>query len=217
MLIDAAHVLPVLFSFTTPAKFCYRAMATFTKYVTGMLPLPPVQQALDPLSMTMSPTDTISPPFSPISDDKGPSASPLPRSRTISSSSVRKQNAKYKRAHHSFSGSPANGSNSAHSRRVSLSRALSAFVRRNSEHTLHQSQSTAERHTSRSPPPRESTTSSDVAGPRFHNPLETHNDDGTRTAGEVSVYANGLVCISSYERFRRLLMPARIILSPRMS
>jgi hypothetical protein len=32
---DAAHVLPVLFSFTTPAKYCHRAIATFCKYVTG--------------------------------------------------------------------------------------------------------------------------------------------------------------------------------------
>lgn len=34
--LDTAHVLPVLFSFTTPGKFCYRAIASFTKHVTGM-------------------------------------------------------------------------------------------------------------------------------------------------------------------------------------
>ncbi|KAH7883288.1 hypothetical protein F5I97DRAFT_1903823 [Phlebopus sp. FC_14] len=34
---DTAHVVPVLFAFTTPGKFCYRAIATFTKHVTGML------------------------------------------------------------------------------------------------------------------------------------------------------------------------------------
>ncbi|KAJ7503004.1 hypothetical protein B0H11DRAFT_2170967 [Mycena galericulata] len=33
---DTAHVLPVLFSFTTPGKFCYRAIATFCRHVTGM-------------------------------------------------------------------------------------------------------------------------------------------------------------------------------------
>lgn len=37
---DAAHVLPVLFSFTTPAKYCFRAIALFTKYVTGIVPAP---------------------------------------------------------------------------------------------------------------------------------------------------------------------------------
>ncbi|KAL1678968.1 hypothetical protein EV122DRAFT_210830 [Schizophyllum commune] len=33
---DTAHILPILFPFTTPAKFCFRAIATFCKYVTGM-------------------------------------------------------------------------------------------------------------------------------------------------------------------------------------
>ncbi len=32
---DTAHILPVLFSSTTPAKFCFRAIASFCKYVTG--------------------------------------------------------------------------------------------------------------------------------------------------------------------------------------
>lgn len=30
------HVLPVLFSFSTPAKFCFRAIASFIKLVAGM-------------------------------------------------------------------------------------------------------------------------------------------------------------------------------------
>jgi hypothetical protein len=33
---DSAHVLPILFSFTTPAKFCYRAVAAFCRHVTKM-------------------------------------------------------------------------------------------------------------------------------------------------------------------------------------
>ncbi|KAK7057586.1 Abhydrolase-3 domain-containing protein [Favolaschia claudopus] len=37
---DTAHVLPVLFSFTTPGKFCYRAIATFSRHVTGMKQTP---------------------------------------------------------------------------------------------------------------------------------------------------------------------------------
>ncbi|KAL4079158.1 hypothetical protein J3A83DRAFT_4086567 [Scleroderma citrinum] len=36
---DTAHVLPVLFGFTTPGKFCYRAIANFIRHVTGM-PIP---------------------------------------------------------------------------------------------------------------------------------------------------------------------------------
>ncbi|KAF7351100.1 Abhydrolase-3 domain-containing protein [Mycena sanguinolenta] len=38
---DTAHVLPVLFSFTTPGKFCYRAIAAFSRHVTGMRQPPP--------------------------------------------------------------------------------------------------------------------------------------------------------------------------------
>ena len=33
---DVAHVLPVLFPFTTPGKYCHRAIASFCKHVTGM-------------------------------------------------------------------------------------------------------------------------------------------------------------------------------------
>ncbi|TFK23134.1 alpha/beta-hydrolase [Coprinopsis marcescibilis] len=33
---DTAHVLPILFAFTTPAKFCFRAMASFCKLVINM-------------------------------------------------------------------------------------------------------------------------------------------------------------------------------------
>ena len=40
--IDAAHVLPVLFAFSTPAKYCFRAMATFCKHV--------IEGAYDPIS-----------------------------------------------------------------------------------------------------------------------------------------------------------------------
>ena len=36
--IDVPHILPVLFSFTTPAKFCFRAIASFSRFVTGMTP-----------------------------------------------------------------------------------------------------------------------------------------------------------------------------------
>ncbi|KIY46189.1 alpha/beta-hydrolase [Fistulina hepatica ATCC 64428] len=49
---DCAHVLPVLFSFSTPAKYCYRAMATFCKYVTG---LPPTTYPRPTHSLSLSP------------------------------------------------------------------------------------------------------------------------------------------------------------------
>ncbi|KAF8918226.1 hypothetical protein CPB85DRAFT_1283128 [Mucidula mucida] len=34
--IHTAHIIPVLFSFTTPGKYCFRAVASFIKHVTGM-------------------------------------------------------------------------------------------------------------------------------------------------------------------------------------
>ncbi|OAX36875.1 alpha/beta-hydrolase [Rhizopogon vinicolor AM-OR11-026] len=50
---DTAHVLPVLFSFTTPGKFCYRAIASFTKHVTGMNP------SRSSTGQTVSPSSTL--------------------------------------------------------------------------------------------------------------------------------------------------------------
>jgi hypothetical protein len=43
--IDAAHVLPVLFAFSTPAKYCFRAMATFCKHVMEVGYDPPTPPA----------------------------------------------------------------------------------------------------------------------------------------------------------------------------
>ncbi|KAH9485586.1 AB hydrolase superfamily protein C4A8.06c [Psilocybe cubensis] len=37
---DSPHILPVLFSFTTPAKFCFRGIASFSKFVTGLATVP---------------------------------------------------------------------------------------------------------------------------------------------------------------------------------
>ncbi len=37
-MIDAAHILPNLFPFATPAKFCVRAIITFIRHVTHMPP-----------------------------------------------------------------------------------------------------------------------------------------------------------------------------------
>ena len=43
---DCAHTLPILFAFTTPGKFCFRAMSTFIKYATGMLAKPSVDKPI---------------------------------------------------------------------------------------------------------------------------------------------------------------------------
>ncbi|KAJ3756791.1 Alpha/Beta hydrolase protein [Lentinula raphanica] len=64
---DTAHVLPVLFSFTTPAKYCFRAMAIFCKYVT--VDAPPSLQLL-PLS---NPSSSSSPEHPSLSAQLAPS------------------------------------------------------------------------------------------------------------------------------------------------
>lgn len=51
---DAAHVLPILFSFTTPAKYCFRAIATFIRYVTGMTQ-PGMSESTNNIPITLSP------------------------------------------------------------------------------------------------------------------------------------------------------------------
>ncbi|KAH9020637.1 alpha/beta-hydrolase [Lactarius pseudohatsudake] len=48
---DVGHVLPVLFPFTTPGKYCFRALALFCKHVTNMRPALPSSPGL------LSPTD----------------------------------------------------------------------------------------------------------------------------------------------------------------
>ena len=63
---DAAHMLPTLFSFTTPAKYCYRAIATFCKFATDMFP-PPSSQMLSPLEVPLTFSPPSSPPASPLS------------------------------------------------------------------------------------------------------------------------------------------------------
>ena len=43
---DVPHVLPILFAFTTPAKFCFRSMANFAKFVTN-IPSQPLSTILN--------------------------------------------------------------------------------------------------------------------------------------------------------------------------
>ncbi|TFY75920.1 hypothetical protein EWM64_g8092 [Hericium alpestre] len=67
---DAAHILPVLFSFTSPARYCFRSMASFCKHVTNMSPT--AQSPVSPV-----PVFTFSPePASPTSEAEPGSSSP---------------------------------------------------------------------------------------------------------------------------------------------
>ena len=170
---DAAHTLPTLFSFTTPAKYCYRAIATFCKFATGMLP--PPSQMLSPLDapLTSSPPNT-------------PPASPLSSTFNIFSSP---------------SGLAASGSSSltVHGReRPGTSDGASSTSRRGSSKTRHGRRTVSalfHRRPSRvfSEQEKDNTQSSDVAGPRFGRDTSGSVESGVRHAGEPSVYDNGIV------------------------
>ncbi|KAI0301666.1 hypothetical protein B0F90DRAFT_287161 [Multifurca ochricompacta] len=49
---DTAHVIPLMFGATTPAKYCYRAIATFMKHVTNMPPTIALQKCKTPPART---------------------------------------------------------------------------------------------------------------------------------------------------------------------
>jgi hypothetical protein len=73
--VDTAHVLPLAFIATTPAKYCYRAIATFIKHVTNMPPTASLQRHGAPpvlLSLGIAPEETVTSPIasSPIGEDR---------------------------------------------------------------------------------------------------------------------------------------------------
>ncbi|TFK88448.1 alpha/beta-hydrolase [Polyporus arcularius HHB13444] len=200
---DCAHTLPILFAFTTPAKYCFRAMATFIKYVTGMLTIPIAEDPVVPEGpISVSPSSSQS---NLMAQDEGrsqsetstgitsrmtspqPGASPLGSGQTApgkaSSTPVLSGSAVEE------GGPPAPTVQSRKSMRRALSssvtRATTGLLRRN--HTT-----TAATASSSSAHPR---SSSDVGGPRFH-PHEKNPDEKAkpvhRHTGEPSIYTKGL-------------------------
>ncbi|KAH8984792.1 alpha beta-hydrolase [Lactarius hatsudake] len=73
---DAAHVLPLMFIATTPAVYCYRAIATFFKHITNMPPTAALQKRKPPLLQTSDLTpEIVTPPValsSPVAEVKQP-------------------------------------------------------------------------------------------------------------------------------------------------
>ena len=77
IILDAAHVIPLMFIATTPAKYCYRAIATFIKHVTNMppttatqkhKPLTPGEAVTSPVALPQVAEDgppTVAPPSAP--------------------------------------------------------------------------------------------------------------------------------------------------------
>ncbi|EKM53370.1 uncharacterized protein PHACADRAFT_259700 [Phanerochaete carnosa HHB-10118-sp] len=212
---DAAHILPILFSFTTPAKYCFRAIATFIRHVTGMLPTS-ISDSIGDIPVTLSPPTSPGVPATPedqlsIPDEvRLPRASPnldvrsLPASRTPS---PRARGASLfvltKRSVDDSAGT---------SRKMSLRRAFSTHVSRAGvmfkSSSAHPAQPASALDVSLSSPTRSRQSTSpapsgdratngsgepgDVAGPRFYGSGMKECEDGERRAGEAVVYQNGL-------------------------
>ncbi|KAI0079263.1 alpha/beta-hydrolase [Panus rudis PR-1116 ss-1] len=186
---DAAHVLPVLFSFTTPAKYCYRAIATFIKHVTGMLPSAKlVTENVEPIPVTGSPPSTPDVTGSPQTPLNVPELPRMQSTPVLREDGVQNRNGPFWNK----------ASNEGLSSRNSLRRALSASVARASSKLVPRhngggkAQLTAQ---NVSPSGREPSASRDdsvdVAGPRFHAE-SSGGSSPDRTAGEASVYDNGM-------------------------
>jgi hypothetical protein len=62
LVVDTAHVLPLVFMTTTPAKYCYRAIATFIRHVTNMPPTAKLQRHKQPRASTITPEEAVTSP-----------------------------------------------------------------------------------------------------------------------------------------------------------
>lgn len=188
---DAAHVLPVLFSFTTPAKFCFRAIATFCKQVTGVIAGPQFPTSpVSPTSSTFrSPSPFTTSPQTSISNlNVHPNGTSVFRSRTKSDVGSRKD---------------ANASQS--SLGFGSSRSPKYLKRRFSQVAMAIRGSGTGEEVPPVPKTPISNESEDVAGPRFHSPLPIA--EGQREAGDPIVYSDTEVrCSHKTVRFLTLML-----------
>ncbi|KAJ7019317.1 hypothetical protein C8F04DRAFT_1236790 [Mycena alexandri] len=208
---DTAHVLPVLFSFTTPGKFCYRAIATFCREVTGMKQLPPRQGStpiptptprrekfdlsnLPPLPPSPFPssaatfqTDSTSDTLPPLNGGtlQVPKANGLRRASSVLSP-------KRLSVFRSTTLPPINpGASTSSSDLSGLPTVTPGTPDRHGSYFSYFGASRTSATPGSIPSGNDATTSSDVGGPRFpHSGLPTPAAmDGERTAGEPAVYA----------------------------
>ncbi|PPQ64555.1 hypothetical protein CVT24_008457 [Panaeolus cyanescens] len=216
---DAPHVLPVLFSFTTPSKFCFRAMANFVKLVTEMNLTPST-------SPRQTPNATVSRRASLLAAFRSTPQTPRIRQSFSSDSTEAEKADKGKSLELGDTGEKiltpplteepqdltklpppttqlrVSGSNHSLKRSMSarLSRAGSYLKRSHSANptvnglSSNDENGKGEEEASAADPVLKmdqpaSTTSSDVAGPRFQTTASPANVSTERTAGEPSVYA----------------------------
>ncbi|KAI0653965.1 hypothetical protein C8Q70DRAFT_926701 [Cubamyces menziesii] len=210
---DAAHTLPVLFAFTTPGKYCFRAMATFIKYITGALPSsnssnsgihPILEQATRTVSPESTPSGFLS--ATPRDGDASRSVNSAPASaqRSIisqtsdlsappspqpdASTHTHGRAASLPRAQQQQQQQPQQRRSARRALSASVTRAASGFLRRH--HTTAGSGPSASGTPDGEKHGRESTNSTDVGGPRFRE--KSGGPEGARYAGEASVYEHGL-------------------------
>ncbi|KAL1941449.1 hypothetical protein VTO73DRAFT_7266 [Trametes versicolor] len=203
---DAAHTLPVLFAFTTPGKFCFRAMATFIKHVsTGRQPAPAADlpTVLEHGVTTMSPVTSRSdlsgqveewvrihysnPEL--VSTLDVPHSEPAPETGDSNANGVSECVAPVTQENRLSVNGAQRPSHPPVAEQKSVRRAFSARVSRASVF-LRRSHTIASTSASETGQVRESSGSSDVGGPRFHE--KSKGPEGVRYAGEPSVYDNGL-------------------------
>ncbi|TFK44941.1 hypothetical protein BDQ12DRAFT_641990 [Crucibulum laeve] len=189
---DAAHILPVLFSFTNPAKFCFRAIATFCKFATGMglQPSTPLNGSFSNLNITRysSPNqetqDTLpSLPSSSVASTSEAEPRPVVHVKEEATTAIAKKTSR-KSLRRALTSRITQAGKALRKRAVSVDN-----IRR------HRDPSTSSDPVP--PVPRmpgshrdDSNASSDVGGPRFHTSTSTTSilPAGERTAGDQAVY-----------------------------
>jgi hypothetical protein len=163
---DVAHVLPVLFSFTTPAKFCYRAMATFCKQVTGMVPGSQSPNPPAPFPFFASPRS-----LTPTTDGQASGKSSIiPRTESDIASSK-------------------SCTDTSTSETSSRSRSTKSLIRKLSHAAMSiRGNGSANNSSDEVPPVPTKQESEDVGGPRFGG--QSYSAEGQREAGDAIVYSD---------------------------
>lgn len=169
-LLDVAHVLPILFPFTTPGKYCHRAMALFSKHVTSTpkgplcateVLMPPGVTPMMDYAFTASPTSLT--PHSEIQRVQPPNS----QRRMSFTSGISRAASTIKRRGSLWSSSPKQQTSGLVSTQGDNSASASGYVTPKS--------------------PNVSDESVDVAGPRIGGQSESHLS-GVSMAGEAKVY-----------------------------
>ncbi|KAI0090740.1 hypothetical protein BDY19DRAFT_1035200 [Irpex rosettiformis] len=212
---DAAHILPILFSFTTPAKYCFRAIATFIRHVSGTSSFPHSESSINirsTLPSTPTPglvvSDNLT--LSPVgSRASGQSSQIRPKSSTANSHQSSRDPSPRPRGRSLFTKSSETPTTKDASdaspnpdiprkKSLRLRRALSAHVSRASgifkgapklpDFSVEDCSKQASNGQAS-----KGKTSGDVGGPRFYGSGTHEPGDGMRRAGEASVYDNPVV------------------------